>query len=331
MAFPSDRPRRLRRTAALRALARETSLAPGDLIQPVFVREGIAAPVPIASMVHQQQETIDSLTDAVDDVIDSRCAAVILFGIPEEKDATGSQAWDEDGIVQRALRSLRRNCGDDCVLIADCCLDEYTDHGHCGVLRDDGTVDNDVTIELYGRIAVSQAAAGADIIAPSGMMDGQVGAIRRALDEAGFAETAVLAYSAKYASVMYGPFRDAADCAPRSGDRHSYQMDVGNQREAVRRALADIAEGADMVMVKPALTALDVVARVRDATSVPIAAYCVSGEYAMLHAAAAQDAFDERAAVLESLMAIRRAGADLVITYDARRAARWLREDLDSG
>ncbi len=199
------------------------------------------------------------------------------------------------------------------------------------MLRDDGTVDNDASIELYGRIAVAQAAAGADIIAPSGMMDGQVGAIRAALDSNGFEETAVLAYSAKYASVMYGPFRDAADCAPQSGDRHSYQMDVGNQREAVRRALADVAEGADMVMVKPALTALDVVARVRDATDVPLAAYCVSGEYAMLHAAAAQDAFDERAAVLESLMAIRRAGADLVITYDARRAARWLQEDLHRG
>ncbi|MDQ6856017.1 MAG: porphobilinogen synthase [Candidatus Dormibacteraeota bacterium] len=331
MAFPSERSRRLRRTSALRALARETSLAPGDLIQPMFVREGIATPVPIASMVHQQQETLDSLTDAVDDAVECGCAAVILFGVPEDKDATGSQAWDEDGIVQRALRSLRRNCGDECVLIADCCLDEYTDHGHCGVLRDDGTVDNDATIDLYGRIAVSQAAAGADIIAPSGMMDGQVGAIRRALDENGFQDTAVLAYSAKYASVMYGPFRDAADCAPRSGDRRSYQMDIGNQREAVRRALADIAEGADMVMVKPALTALDVVARVRDATDLPVAAYCVSGEYAMLHAAAAQDAFDERAAVVESLTAIRRAGADLIITYDARRAARWLREELDRG
>jgi porphobilinogen synthase len=328
MAFPSDRPRRLRRTPALRALARETALAPGDLIQPAFVREGIAAPVPIGSMVHQRQETLASLNAAVDDVVDSGCAAVILFGVPEQKDATGSQAWHEDGIVQRALRNLRRAHGDSCVLIADCCLDEYTDHGHCGVLRDDGTVDNDATIELYARIAVSQAAAGADVIAPSGMMDGQVAAIRRALDENGFGDTAVLAYSAKYASVMYGPFRDAADCAPRSGDRRSYQMDVGNQREAVRRALTDVAEGADMVMVKPALTALDVVARVRDATPVPVAAYCVSGEYAMLHAAAAQGAFDERAAVLESLMAIRRAGADLVITYDARCAARWLREDL---
>ncbi len=329
MAFPTDRPRRLRRTAGLRALARETRLLPGDLIYPAFVREGIDVPVPIASMPHQQQETLESLTAAVDDAVAAGCAAVILFGIPVAKDAHGSQAWAEDGVVQRALRSLRRRFGDETVLIADCCLDEYTDHGHCGVLGDDGSVDNDATIELYGRIATSQAAAGADIIAPSGMMDGQVGAIRRALDANGFQHTAVLSYSAKYASVMYGPFREAADCAPQSGDRRSYQMDVANQREAVRRTVLDVQEGADMVMVKPALTALDVVARVRDATDVPVAAYCVSGEYAMLHAAAAAGAFDERAAVLEALTAIRRAGADLVITYDARRAARWLREEDD--
>ncbi len=326
MPFPADRPRRLRRTAALRALARETVLVPTDLIQATFVREGITAPVPISSMPGQRQETIDSLNSAVGDAVDAGCAAVILFGVPAHKDARGSQAWDDDGIVQRALRSLRRNVAADTLLIADCCLDEFTDHGHCGVLREDGSVDNDATIELYARIAVSQAAAGADIIAPSGMMDGQVAAIRTALDESNFRDTAVLAYSAKYASVMYGPFRVAADCAPRSGDRRSYQMDVANQREAVRRARADVAEGADMVMVKPALTALDVVARVHDAVEVPVAAYCVSGEYAMLHAAAAAGAFDERAAVLEALTAIRRAGADLIITYDARRAARWLGE-----
>jgi porphobilinogen synthase len=213
------------------------------------------------------------------------------------------------------------------VLIADCCLDEYTDHGHCGVLLDDGRVDNDATLDLYARIAVSQAAAGADIIAPSGMMDGQVAAIRQALDDNGFAETAILAYSAKFASVMYGPFRDAADCAPKHGDRRGYQMDVANQREAVRETMLDIEEGADMVMVKPALTCLDVVARVRDATDLPLAAYCVSGEYAMLRAAAAAGAFEERAAVLEALTAIRRAGADMVITYHARQVARWLAED----
>jgi porphobilinogen synthase len=327
MPFPVDRPRRLRRTPALRALARETVLVPADLIQPAFVREGVAAPVPIASMPGQQQETLESVTLAVDDAVGAGCAAVILFGVPEHKDARGSQAWADDGIVQRALRSLRGRFGDDCVLIADCCLDEFTDHGHCGVLREDGSVDNDATIALYARTAVSQAAAGADIIAPSGMMDGQVAAIRTALDANGFQDTAVLAYSAKYASVMYGPFREAADCAPRSGDRRSYQMDVANVREAVRRVRTDVAEGADMVMVKPALTALDVVARVRDAVEVPVAGYCVSGEYAMLHAAAAAGAFDERAAVLEGLTAIRRAGADLIITYDARRAARWLREE----
>ncbi len=331
MAFPRDRPRRLRRTPALRTLARETRLAPADLVHPAFVREGIDAPVPISAMPHQHQETIESLTASVDDAVALGCAAVILFGLPAVKDAQGSQAWAEDGIVQRALRSLRRSHGDDAVLIADCCLDEYTDHGHCGVLRTDGAVDNDATIELYGRVAVAQAAAGADVIAPSGMMDGQVAAIRGALDAAGFEGTAILAYSAKYASVMYGPFREAADCAPRSGDRRSYQMDVTNQREAVRRALSDIEEGADMVMVKPALTALDVVARVRDASAVPVAAYCVSGEYAMLHAAAAAGAFDERAAVLESLSAIRRAGADLVISYDARAAARWLVEEQGRG
>ena len=213
------------------------------------------------------------------------------------------------------------------MLIADCCLDEYTDHGHCGILLADGRVDNDATLDLYARIAVSQAAAGADVIAPSGMMDGQVAAIRQALDDAGFAETAILAYSAKYASVMYGPFRDAADCAPKHGDRRGYQMDVANQREAVRETLLDIEEGADMVMVKPALTCLDVVARVRDATDLPLAAYCVSGEYAMLRAAAAAGAFEERAAVLEALTAIRRAGADMVITYHARQVARWLAED----
>jgi porphobilinogen synthase len=327
MTFPTDRPRRLRRTPALRRLARETRLHPADLIHPAFVREGIGAPVAIASMPGQRQETVESLRGAVEDTVSLGCAGVVLFGVPERKDPRGSEAWNDRGIVQTALRAARDVVGDSCALIADCCLDEYTDHGHCGVLRDDGTVDNDATLELYARIAVSQASAGADIIAPSGMMDGQVAAIRRALDDEGFVDTAILAYSAKYASVMYGPFREAADCAPRSGDRHTYQMDVANQREAVREVLLDVEEGADMVMVKPALTALDVVARVRDVTDLPLAAYCTSGEYAMIHAAAAAGAFDERAAVLESLTSIRRAGADLVITYDARQAARWLRED----
>jgi porphobilinogen synthase len=306
---------------------RETRLRPDDLIHPAFVREDLDAPREIATMPGQHQETHDSLIRSVEDAVRGGCAGVVLFGIPADKDAEGSEAWNDRGVVQTALRRLRSEFRDDCVLIADCCLDEYTDHGHCGVLLDDGRVDNDATLDLYARIAVSQAAAGADIIAPSGMMDGQVAAIRQALDDNGFAETAILAYSAKFASVMYGPFRDAADCAPRHGDRRGYQMDVANQREAVRETLLDIEEGADMVMVKPALTCLDVVARVRDATDLPLAAYCVSGEYAMLRAAAAAGAFEERAAVLEALTAIRRAGADMVITYHARQVARWLAED----
>jgi len=327
MPFPLERSRRLRRTAALRRLVRETRLRPEDLVCPVFVRAGITEPVAIAAMPGQHQETVTGAAAVVAEAVGLGCGAVILFGIPAVKDEQGSEAWAAEGIVQTALRRLRHEHGDSCVLIADCCLDEYTDHGHCGVLAPDGSVDNDRTLELYGRVAVSQAAAGADIIAPSGMMDGQVGAIRSALDAAGYAGTAILAYSVKYASVMYGPFREAADCAPRSGDRQGYQMDVANVREAMRETALDVGEGADMVMVKPALTALDVVARVRDNTELPLLAYCVSGEYAMLHAAAAAGAFEERTAVLEALTAVRRAGADAVITYHARQAARWLREE----
>jgi len=327
MPFPVERPRRLRRTPALRRLVRETRLRADDLILPAFVNESIAEPRPIATMPGQVQESHDSLIKTVNDARTQGITAAILFGVPARKDAEGSEAWNDQGVVQTALRRLKHELGDDVVLIADNCLDEYTDHGHCGVLRDDGSVDNDATIDVYARIAVSQAAAGADIIAPSGMMDGQVAAIRQALDDNGFEHTAILAYSAKYASVMYGPFREAADSAPRSGDRRSYQMDVANQREAVRETLLDVDEGADMVMVKPAMTALDVVARVRDATDLPLCAYCVSGEYAMLRAAAAAGAFDERAAVLEVLTGIRRAGADMVITYHAREVARWLEEE----
>jgi porphobilinogen synthase len=326
MGFPTDRPRRLRRTAALRRLVRETRVRPDDLVYPAFVREDIDSPVEISTMPGQYQETHDSLLRSVEDAVQLGCGAVILFGIPAEKDAEGSGAWSDHGVVQTAIRRIKHEFGDDCVVIADDCLDEYTDHGHCGILRDDGSVDNDATIELYARIAVSQASAGADIIAPSGMMDGQVAMIRQALDDNGFQDTAILAYSAKYATVMYGPFRVAADSAPRQGDRRAYQMDVANQREAVRETLLDIEEGADMVMVKPALTALDVVARVRDVTDLPLFAYCVSGEFAMLHHAAAAGAFDERAVVIEALTAIRRAGADTVITYHARQVARWLAE-----
>jgi porphobilinogen synthase len=327
MSFPTDRPRRLRRTPVLRRLVSETRVLPVDLLYPCFVREGIDEPVPVATMPGVAQETHDSLLASVTDAVDAGVRGVVLFGVPLDKDAEGSQAWAPQGVVQTAIRRLKHEFGDRLAVIADLCLDEYTDHGHCGLLRDDGTVDNDATLELYGRIAQAQAEAGADIVAPSGMMDGQVAAIRQALDEDGFDDTVILAYSAKYASVMYGPFREAADCAPKEGDRRSYQMDVANQREAVREVMLDVEEGADMVMVKPALTALDVVSRVRDSVDVPVAAYCVSGEYAMLRAAAAAGAFVERAAVLEALTAIRRAGADLVITYHARQAARWLAED----
>jgi porphobilinogen synthase len=327
MPFPVDRPRRLRRTPALRRLVRETRVRPDDLILPAFVNEQLDEPREISTMPGQYQESHDSLLRTVSDAKQKGINAVILFGIPSRKDAEGSEAWNEQGVVQTAIRRIKHEFGDDVVVIADNCLDEYTDHGHCGVLLADGTVDNDATIELYARTAVTQAQAGADIIAPSGMMDGQVAAIRQALDDNGYEQTAILAYSAKYASVMYGPFRVAADSAPRQGDRRSYQMDVANQREAIHETLLDIDEGADMVMVKPAMTALDVVARVRDATDLPLCAYCVSGEYAMLRAAAAAGAFDERTAVLETLTAIRRAGADMVITYHAREAARWLEEE----
>jgi porphobilinogen synthase len=330
MPYPLERARRLRRTAGLRRLVRETRLAPADLVLPLFVRDGATAPAPIAALPGHRHETVDSAAETVERSIAAGCGAVLLFGLPTSKDAEGSGAWDERGAVQSATRSLRRRFGEDCVLIADCCLCEYTAHGHCGVLDDAGHVDNDATLERYAKTAVSQAAAGADLIAPSGMMDGQVGAIRAALDAAGFDDTAILGYSAKFASVMYGPFRDAAECAPQEGDRRGYQMDVANPREAEREALLDVEEGADMVMVKPALTFLDVVTRVRDVTELPLAAYCTSGEYAMLHHAAAAGAFDERAAVMEALTGIRRAGADLLITYHAFDAARWIADEARS-
>ncbi len=327
MPFPLERQRRLRRTPELRRLVRETILAPSQLIQPLFVSEAASRPAPIPSLPGQRHETVTSVVDAVSSARDAGCGAVILFGLPREKDDQGSQAWADEGVVQTAIREVRARGGADVTIVADCCLCEYTDHGHCGVLTSGGTVDNDATLELYARTAVSQARAGADVIAPSGMMDGQVAAIREALDAAGFTETAVMAYSAKFATVMYGPFREAAGSVPQRGDRRAYQMDVTNQREAVREALLDVEEGADIVMVKPALTFLDVVARVRDITDLPLAAYCVSGEYAMVHHAAAAGAFDERCAVLETLTGIRRAGADMIITYHALAAARWLQEE----
>ncbi len=322
--YPQHRPRRLRRTPALRSLIRETDLEPRHLIAPLFVKEGIAEPQPITSMPGQFQHTLESLRKEAAEIAARQVTALMLFGVPERKDPEGSEAWNRDGIAQKALRMLRTELGDEHVIVADLCLDEYTDHGHCGVLDDDGTVDNDATLERYRRIALAQAEAGAHMVGPSGMMDGQVGAIRRTLDEAGFERVGILAYAAKFASSFYGPFREAAECAPRFGDRTSYQMDPPNSDEAIREIKADIDEGADIVMVKPALPYLDVIRRAKEATRFPLAAYNVSGEYAMLKAAAQNGWLDGRKATLEVLTSIRRAGADLILTYHAREAAEWL-------
>jgi len=324
MAFPRQRPRRMRRTAALRSLMRETDLAPHHLIAPLFVKEGIAEPLSIASMPGQFQHTLESLRKEARETASKGVIAFVLFGVPERKDAEGSEAWNANGIAQEGLRALREELGGDHVLIADLCLDEYTDHGHCGVLAPDGSVDNDRTLDRYRQIAVAQAEAGADLVAPSGMMDGQVGAIRQALDGAGHASTGILAYAAKFASSFYGPFRDAAECAPRFGDRAGYQMDPPNSDEAIREIRGDIEEGADMVMVKPALPYLDVIRRAKQETGFPLAAYNVSGEYSMVKAAAENGWIDGRRATLEILTAIRRAGADLILTYHAKEAADWL-------
>jgi porphobilinogen synthase len=324
MAFPRHRPRRLRRTPALRALVREVELSPRDLIAPLFVKEGIAEPVPIPSMPGQYQHTLESLRKEAVEIASRGVTAFMLFGVPERKDAEGSEAWNPDGIAQRGLRALREELGDDHVIMADLCLDEYTEHGHCGVLDEQGQVDNDATVERYRRIAVAQAEAGAHMVGPSGMMDGQVAAIRDALDAAGFQRVGIIAYAAKFASAFYGPFREAAECAPRFGDRTGYQMDPPNADEAIREVLADIEEGADIVMVKPALPYLDVIRRAKDETRFPMAAYNVSGEYAMIKAAALNGWLDERKVVLEALTSIRRAGADLILTYHAKDAAGWL-------
>ena len=324
MAFPTQRPRRLRRTEALRTLVRETDFAPRHLIAPLFVKEGISEPQPIPSMPGQAQHTLESLAKEAREIAAKGIVGFVLFGIPARKDPLGSQASDPDGIAQRGLRVLRAELGDDHVLIADLCLDEYTDHGHCGVLASDGSVDNDRTLERYREIAIAQAEAGADLVAPSGMMDGQVAAIRGALDEAGRTDTGILAYAAKFASSFYGPFRDAAECAPSFGDRTGYQMDPANADEALREIQTDIEEGADIVMVKPALPYLDVIARASREVRVPLAAYNVSGEYAMVRAADQAGWLDGRRAALEILTGIRRAGADLILTYHAKEAADWL-------
>jgi porphobilinogen synthase len=322
--FPEQRSRRLRRTPALRRLVAEARLSVDDLVAPLFVKEGIDAPEPVASMPGVVQHTQESLRKEVRALADLGVPAMILFGVPERKDALGSGASDPSGVVQVALRSLRDEVGEAMVLMADDCLDEYTDHGHCGVLDRHRQVDNDATLERYAEIAVTQADAGADVIAPSGMMDGQVGAIREALASASHADTTVLAYSAKYASALYGPFRDAAECAPQFGDRRSYQMDPPNAREAIDETALDITEGADMVMVKPALAYLDVIAAVRTAFDVPVGAFHVSGEYSMIKAAAANGWIDGEAVALEHLVAIKRAGADFVLTYLAREVAERL-------
>jgi len=326
MQYPDRRMRRLRRTPALRRLVAETRLSVDDLIAPLFVREGIDEPVAITSLPGQVQHTRESLRKEVAELAALGIPAVVLFGVPATKDPEGSEAWNPDGIVQQALRDLRGDVGDDLVLIPDLCLDEYTDHGHCGVLTGDGQVDNDATVDRYARAAVAQADAGADVVAPSGMMDGQVRAIRRALDEAGHADVAILAYAAKYASALYGPFREAVDVEiAGGGDRKGYQQDPANAREALEEIRLDLEEGADLVMVKPALAYLDVIARARAEVDVPLAAYHVSGEYAMVKAAAEQGWLDGDAVLAEHLTAIRRAGADMVLTYAAAEIAQRLR------
>jgi porphobilinogen synthase len=326
--FPTTRPRRLRHNPLVRELVRENTLTAGDFILPLFVRPGRGIKKEIASMPGQHQLSVDRLADEVGTAADLGVRAFILFGIPTRKDATGSSAIDDEGIVQQALRSLRQTYKDRVLLVTDECFCEYTDHGHCGVLSEATgrlDLDNDATLPLLAAQCVSHARAGADVVAPSGMLDGMVGAIRRGLDEAGFSHVPILTYAAKYASGFYGPFRDAAESPPQFGDRSSYQMDPANGDEAMREVALDLAEGADMVMVKPALAYMDIMRRVKEHFGVPLAAYNVSGEYAMVKAAAARGWIDERRVALEILTGIKRAGADMILTYHALDAARWLR------
>ena len=325
MTFPQRRMRRLRRTPAIRRLVAETRVSVDDLIAPLFVREGIELPQPIASIPGVVQHTLDSLEREVSHLVDLGVPGVILFGVPETKDDEGSGAWDPNGIVQVAVRRLRDKFADDIVLITDLCLDEYTSHGHCGVLDGHGSVDNDATLDLYAQVAIAQATAGVDMVAPSGMMDGTVLAVRSALDSESFDDVAIMAYSAKYASALYGPFRDAVDVEiADGGDRRGYQQDIANARESMTEIALDIDEGADIVMVKPAMSYLDVITRARSAFDVPIAAYHVSGEYAMVRAAAERGWIDGTAVALEQLTAVRRAGADMILTYFAREIAEVL-------
>ncbi|KKX98453.1 porphobilinogen synthase [Microbacterium sp. Ag1] len=325
MSFPDVRLRRLRQSRAVRDLVRKTSLLPGQLVLPLFVREGITEPVQIGSMPGVAQHSLDSLRAAAVEAAEAGVGGVMLFGVPEVRDALGSGADDPHGILNVATEALAAEVGDALVVQTDLCLDEFTDHGHCGVLAADGSVDNDATLERYTAMALSQARAGSQLLGLSGMMDGQVAVIRKALDSEGFTDTLLLAYAAKYASAFYGPFREAVD-SQLKGDRRTYQLDPGNRREGVREAVVDEAEGADIVMVKPAMAFLDVLREVRDTVSIPVWAYQVSGEYAMIEAAGANGWIDRRAAVLESLLSIRRAGADAVLTYWATEAAGWLRD-----
>ena len=324
MAFPQSRPRRLRQSPAMRELVAEVRLGVKDLVAPLFVREGISAAQPITSLPGVMQHTIDSLRSEVVQLAELGVPGVILFGVPSVKDEVGSGAFDPGGIVQVALRELQKEVGNDMVLMSDLCVDEYTSHGHCGVLNKHGDVDNDATLDIYCRAALAQATAGAHVVAPSGMMDGQVGAIRAALDGAGFSDVAIMAYSAKYASGLYGPFRDAVDVQIQGGgNRKGYQQDWRNAREALREVHADIEQGADIVMVKPALSYLDIISAVRAQVDVPVAAYHVSGEYAMIKAAAANGWIDHDTVALEQLSAVKRAGADIILTYFAR----WFAEN----
>jgi porphobilinogen synthase len=322
--YPTSRPRRLRATAAMRRLVRETSVGAHQLVLPVFVKQGATEPLPIAAMPGVVQHTPESLRKAAADAVAAGVGGIMLFGVPTTRDATGSGATDPDGVLNAALRDVRAEVGDDLVIMADTCLDEFTDHGHCGLLDASGGVDNDATLAVYAEMAVAQVQAGAHLVGLSGMMDGQVGVVREALDAAGHHDAGILAYSAKYVSAFYGPFRDAVE-SQLAGDRMTYQQDPANAREALREAALDLAEGADIVMVKPAMSYLDVLQAVAELSDVPVAAYQVSGEYSMVEAAVAQGWLDRQRAVVETLTSIRRAGADLVLTYWAVQAAGWLR------
>ena len=325
MSFPQHRPRRLRTTPAMRRLTAQYRLDPAELILPAFVREGLTEPNPLASMPGVVQHTLGSLRKAAAEAVELGVGGIMLFGIPAERDAVGSAGTDPNGILNRGIAAVREEVGDELVIMSDVCLDEFTDHGHCGVLDAQGRVDNDATLEIYGRMAVEQARAGAHVLGPSGMMDGQIAVIRQALDEAGYTDVSLFAYAAKYASAFYGPFREAVD-SQLKGDRRTYQMDAANRREALMEVDLDLEEGADMVMVKPAMSYLDVLADVAAMSPVPVGAYQISGEYAMIEAAAANGWIDRRRAIEESVLGIKRAGANMILTYWATELAAWLKE-----